>query len=86
MKLSLYNCEEPVAPMRKTDAVKSICTITFDSKIDKDEYFQHTNRLGKKYKQLDFEVEMVPQGASVEFGIYIGGRKLGAKNVNVRFQ
>ncbi|KAI6613465.1 hypothetical protein MCOR14_011598 [Pyricularia oryzae] len=86
MKLSLYDCEEPVAPMRKTDAVKSMCTITFDSKIDKDEYSQHTNRLGKKYKQLDFEVEMVPQGASVEFGVYIGGRKLGARSVNVRFQ
>ncbi|KAH9436291.1 hypothetical protein MCOR02_005195 [Pyricularia oryzae] len=86
MKLSLYDCEELVAPMRKTDAVKSMCTITFESKIEKDEYSQHTNKLGKKYKRLDFEVEMVPQGASVEFGVYIGGRKLGAKSFNVRFQ
>ncbi|QBZ66505.1 hypothetical protein PoMZ_13484 [Pyricularia oryzae] len=86
IKLSFYNCKKPVAPMRKINAVKSINIIIFDSKINKNEYFQHINKMGKKYKQLDFEVEIVPQKASVEFGIYIGGRKLGAKNVNVRFQ
>ncbi|TLS21543.1 uncharacterized protein PpBr36_10253 [Pyricularia pennisetigena] len=86
MEISLYDCDDPVAPIRRTDVVKSMCTITFESKVNKEDYSQLTNKLGKRYRRLDYEIEMVPQGASVEFGVYIGGRKLGAQSVNVRFQ
>lgn len=41
---------------------------------------------GEKMKKMLFEVEMIPSGASVEFVVYIDGRKQGAQNANVRFQ
>jgi hypothetical protein len=45
-----------------------------------------TSVTGEKLKKMKFEVEMVPSGASVEFTVYIDGRRQGRQNANVHFQ
>ena len=37
-------------------------------------------------KRLDYKLEMVPSGASMDFVVYIEGRKLGRQNVEVQFE
>ncbi|TLD18625.1 hypothetical protein PspLS_10332 [Pyricularia sp. CBS 133598] len=86
VSLDLVECERPDAPMRKTSAVTSLCNLTFKLDVQREEIHEYTNSNCAKYHKLSFEVEMVPAGASVEFAVYVCGRKQGARNVNVRFE
>jgi hypothetical protein len=36
---------------------------------------------GKRVKKIDFDIEMVPSGASVEFSVYESGRKIGSSGM-----
>jgi hypothetical protein len=40
---------------------------------------------GARMKKLTYDIEMVPSGATVQFTVYIDGRKQGGGNANVRF-
>ncbi|KAH8647092.1 hypothetical protein BGZ60DRAFT_521403 [Tricladium varicosporioides] len=85
-EVSLLQCEEVTAPTRKTAEVKTSCTIscTLDKPFSSLQDF--VNERGEKMKKLSFEVEMVPSGASLEFVVYIDGRRQGAQNASVHFQ
>lgn len=39
----------------------------------------------KGVRVLGYEIEMVPSGASLEFSLYIDGRKQGAKSVRMAY-
>lgn len=86
MSLDLVECERPDAPTRKTPAVTPLCTLSFKVDLEREELQEFTNSNCASYHKLSFEVEMIPAGASVEFVVYVDGRKQGARNVNVRFE
>uniref|UniRef100_L7J4E5 Hsp70-like protein n=1 Tax=Pyricularia oryzae (strain P131) TaxID=1143193 RepID=L7J4E5_PYRO1 len=86
VSLDLVECERPDAPTRKTSAVTPLCTLSFKVDLEREELQEFTNSNCARYHKLSFEVEMIPAGASVEFVVYVDGRKQGARNVNVRFE
>jgi hypothetical protein len=47
---------------------------------------EYTNSWGEKYRKLSYEVEMVPSGASLDFVVYVNGKRQGAQNVAVSFK
>lgn len=79
-------CDEKVPPSRKTDQVKSMCSIESEIDIPFAKLKDWSNPKGKVLKRLDYDIEMVPSGASLEFNVYVEGRKMGASNVAVTFQ
>ncbi|KAI0521987.1 hypothetical protein F5B22DRAFT_512862 [Xylaria bambusicola] len=79
-------CDEKVPPSRKTDQVKSMCSIECDVDIPFPKLKDWSNPKGKILKRLDYDIEMVPSGASLEFYVYVEGRKMGTSNVAVTFQ
>lgn len=84
-QVHIYQCEDERAPERKTKSVTKMCTI--DCKLDVPFSSLPTikNSSGERLKKMDFEVQMVPSGASVEFTVYIDGRRQGAQNAAVKF-
>ncbi|KLU86419.1 hypothetical protein MAPG_05433 [Magnaporthiopsis poae ATCC 64411] len=71
---------------RKTAAVKKLCKIECKLDMDFDELGTETNARGKTFGKLKFELQMLPQGASMEFTMLVNGRKQGSQNVAVNFQ
>ncbi|KAI1425003.1 hypothetical protein F5Y12DRAFT_397991 [Xylaria sp. FL1777] len=79
-------CDEKDPPSRKTDLVKRMCSIECNIDIPFSKLKDSPNPNGKKLKRLDYDIEMVPSGASLEFNVYVEGRKMGVSNVAVDFQ
>ncbi|KAJ8110317.1 hypothetical protein ONZ43_g5899 [Nemania bipapillata] len=81
----ILQCEEPEAPTAGTAGVTTLCTIdcTVDTPFSR--LPDWTNREGTVFKNFEFEIEMVPAGAAVEFRIYSGGKQLGSRNANIKF-
>ena len=83
MITTIYECGDDIIPSRLVPSVRVVCNITvkldgtFSSLPD-----YHTPN-GRKSKQWLYEVEMVPSGASTEFAVYRGGKKLGSQHVAV---
>jgi hypothetical protein len=64
--------------------VTPLCTISCP--IQASMIVDWENGTGKPVKKLSYEIKMVPSGASVEFAIYIEGRKQGTKGAQVDFK
>ncbi|KAJ4364606.1 hypothetical protein N0V83_009202 [Neocucurbitaria cava] len=72
--LQLLQCEDPVAPERRTESVVSL---------------YHINCLNNKpFSAFEdfFELEMVPSGAAVEFVPYFDGKRQETQNAKMVFQ
>ncbi|KAL3465551.1 hypothetical protein BJX64DRAFT_297227 [Aspergillus heterothallicus] len=66
---------------------KKLCTISVnDTGITFDSLDDFVAQNGRKLKQLAFDVEMIPSGASSEFAVYYQGRKLGSEKAAIEFQ
>lgn len=63
-----------------------MCRINCKLDVDFDELEMETNKRGKTFGRMHFDLQMIPQGASMEFTMLINGRKQGAQNVVVDFQ
>lgn len=85
----LYQSPSSDPPRRLDEGVKRLCSVEcacsvpFNSPLLKD----NTSADGKRTtKKLEYDLEMVPSGAAMEFNFYIGGEKQGSQNVNVEYQ
>lgn len=77
-------CGDDHPPSRKIDSVQTLCQISYsnpDMSFDKLENCKGKN--SKALKNLDFEIEMVPSGASTVFSVEYKGTKLGSQNAGV---
>ncbi len=83
---SIYQCEDAVAPDRRTASVQYMCAVDWTLDVPYSLLETFTNSKGERLKKLSYEIEMVPTGASVEFVLYIDGRKQESQNVKVNFQ
>lgn len=83
---SIYQCEDDDPPVRVTSSVKELCTIKTNFAIDYDWLIDFTGETGKRLKKLDYDIEMVPSGASNEFSILYEGEKLASQNARIDFQ
>lgn len=83
---SLWQCSDDVPPSRFESSVTRLCIVGCEIDVPFSKFKNYTNPCGEKLKRLDYEIEMVPSGATVEFAVYIQGRKQGAQNVQIVFQ
>ena len=83
--MQLFQCEDAVPPTRKTSSVTKLgrinCTDVPESSLE-----SYQNLKGKNFSRVNFEVRMVPSGASVEFAVLVDGQILGAENAVIRFE
>ncbi|KAL2846179.1 hypothetical protein BJY01DRAFT_263382 [Aspergillus pseudoustus] len=84
--VELFECEEHSAPSRLDRNVVRHCKIdcTLDVPFEALEDFTSAET-GSRMKKMSFDLEMVPSGATVQFVVYIDGRRQGSQNANVRF-
>ncbi|GKT84531.1 LOW QUALITY PROTEIN: hsp70 family chaperone [Colletotrichum tofieldiae] len=86
LSIELYECEEADPPSRCTSDVNSMCSFSFELDIPYSKLPDFKKADGGNAKKLEYDLEMIPSGASIEFVVYIDGRKMGSRNANIRFE
>ncbi|KAF4338994.1 actin-like ATPase domain protein [Fusarium beomiforme] len=81
--MELFQCEDDSPPSRIEPTVKRFATIDCRSGKPYSALRHCQNSDGESFKALDFEVRMVPSGASVEFGVFIDGKRVGKSDVYI---
>lgn len=82
----LVQCDSSHPPDRRDDTVKNLCELKC-TLVDKSALKNFTTADGKKrLKSLDFDLEMVPSGASMDFVFYVNDRKQGSSNVTAEYE
>ncbi|KAK7946949.1 actin-like ATPase domain-containing protein [Apiospora aurea] len=84
--IDIYQCEEYPPPPRKNASVKRLVSISCKIATPLEEVPELFNRLGQRSRKLDFDLDMVPSWASVEFAVWAGGKKLGSSEVQIRYE
>lgn len=83
---SLVQCDSSNPPGRRDNTVKDLCELKC-TLVDKSALKDFTSADGKKrLKSLDFDLEMVPSGASMDFVFYVNDRKQGSNNVTAEYE
>ncbi|KAK3936893.1 hypothetical protein QBC46DRAFT_357106 [Diplogelasinospora grovesii] len=80
----LHECDDADAPTRRTSSVKPLCNVVVE--VACSEYEDFENGQGKLVKKLEYDVEMIPSGSSLEFVVYLKGRRLAEKSVDISFE
>ncbi|KAF3006150.1 hypothetical protein E8E14_006879 [Neopestalotiopsis sp. 37M] len=75
LTVALETCEDEEPPDRRTSSVNKLCAIESNLDVPFHSLPDWANPDGQTFKKLEFEVEMVPSGATLEFAVYIDGRK-----------
>ncbi|KAI0970582.1 hypothetical protein F4678DRAFT_479977 [Xylaria arbuscula] len=77
----LFQCDDEVPPKRLVSNVQKIGTLFCTLDVQYSDLPDFKKKKG--VKRLKFEIEMVPSGASLEFSLYIDGRKQGTTSVEM---
>lgn len=83
---TIYQCDDEDPPSRFEGNVKELCDIKCHLNIPYDELEDYRGATGKKLKRLNYDIEMVPSGASNEFSVLYEGMKLGSHNASVEIK
>lgn len=86
MAESIYQCEDDEPTTRFTKSMKKLCTVKYTLDVAYSSLKDHTGANGKRLKKLEYDLEMIPSGASNEFRILYNGKELGSHNVSADFQ
>jgi hypothetical protein len=81
----LLRCDRPSPPPRKEDDVRQEGVINCIVDTPFEQLSQHTNPQGEVWRNLDFQVEMKPQGTMLEFAVYYQGMRQRSLQVNPPF-
>ncbi|KAH7324239.1 hypothetical protein B0I35DRAFT_449279 [Stachybotrys elegans] len=82
----IYECDEQKPPSRGTDSVNYMCSITWKPTLPFSKWKDFKNPKGEMLKRVNYVIEMIPSGATLEFNVYVDGQKMGASSVAVNFQ
>ncbi|TQN67607.1 Heat shock 70 kDa protein 12B, partial [Colletotrichum shisoi] len=83
---SIYVTTTWPAPKMEDSNVKKLCDVKWNKTVDFETLPRFTNSLGKVFGKLNFTVEMVCAGASIDFTIIYDGKRVCSKNVEVDFE
>jgi hypothetical protein len=83
--VNMRQCEDDVPPSQAGPTVADSCTITWTMLTPFALLPDYTNSAGEILKKLEFDLEMIPSGASIEFAVFIDGKRQGGSNTSVRF-
>ena len=86
LSIDIQQCDEDKPPRRVNGNVKEFCEVTVDLGVRFKDLEDHFTESGRCLKRLDYEVEMVPSGASIDFSVYHGGVKLGSQQASIEFR
>ncbi|KPM41605.1 hypothetical protein AK830_g4982 [Neonectria ditissima] len=70
---------------RYDDTVHRLLTMQWNRKIELESLPTWTNKIGKVYHILEFEVRMSCEKGTIEFSIYHEGKRVAGRNVKVKF-
>jgi len=80
-------CEEEEPPKRAAEpSVTALCDISCNLDVHFNELPVSKNSKGLEFRVMVFDVRMLSEDASLQFGVYVKGRKQGHQNVQVQFQ
>lgn len=65
--------------------MQSLCTIKWNREIPFKSLPMWTNKIGKVFRQLDYEIELTCEDGIVDFNVYFGDEKIGGCNVDVQY-
>ncbi|KAM5355751.1 hypothetical protein ACJ41O_002397 [Fusarium nematophilum] len=85
VKEEIYCCSEFPPPSRVNDAVRRLCQVKWNRKVRLESLPTWTNKIGKVYHKLKYEVEMTCEDGTVDFTIYHDGKRAGGRSVQVKF-
>ncbi|KAI0452973.1 hypothetical protein F5B21DRAFT_515653 [Xylaria acuta] len=85
LSIDLFHCFDAVPPVRKTISVQKLGTLDCDLDVRYSDLPILKSKKGIFVGDLNFEIELLPSGASVQFVLYIGGRKQGSEKVHISF-
>ncbi|OLN87951.1 Heat shock 70 kDa protein 12A 1 [Colletotrichum chlorophyti] len=80
-----FTSASPV-PKRRNSSVEKLCDVIWNKKIDFEALPRYVNPLGKVFHRLEYTVEMVCAGASIDFAVIHGGKRVCSKNISVDFE
>lgn len=81
----LWECEDEEPPSRREPSVKDMCGFNCSLDISFADLSDFKSADGSNTRKLDYELEMIPSGATLDCVVYVGGKKMGAQNAVVRF-
>jgi len=83
--VDLYQSAVENAPTRKTQEVERLCVITCHCETPYDQLPIFTNAWNETFRKFSYDIEMTSTGASLDWAVYIDGKKQGQKNVEVQY-
>ncbi|KAJ5940218.1 hypothetical protein N7516_000386 [Penicillium verrucosum] len=86
LDFTILQCESEHPPKYKTDLVTRHSTIGFKlGHLGDSAWKVHEAPGGRRFRKLNYTLEMVPSGASTEISMWIKGEKLGSKYISIQF-
>ena len=83
-RIEICECEDNIPPSRRTANVTPLCTLRFEWDRSYDELEDFVAENGRKLKILNYDIEMVPSGASVVLRAKGHGIELSSRDVQIR--
>ncbi|RMJ12396.1 hypothetical protein CDV36_007943 [Fusarium kuroshium] len=83
--VTIRQCQEGTPPARNNNSVKEWAKIKCSIDVPFWGLKDHWNKAGVRVKRLDYHVEMVPSGASIEFTVVVDGKKVGKSQFQTHF-
>ncbi|EWG54156.1 hypothetical protein FVEG_17262 [Fusarium verticillioides 7600] len=77
----ILQCDHKKPPKMENYLVTKFCEIKISLAKSFEQLDDYDSPGGKRVKKIDFDIEMVPSGASVEFSVYEGDRKIGTSGM-----
>ncbi|KAL6918247.1 hypothetical protein FSHL1_009674 [Fusarium sambucinum] len=77
----IVQCDLECPPDMKNHLVTKFCGIEIALRKDFEDLNDYDSPSGMIVKKIDFDIEMIPSGASVEFSVYENGRKIGSSGM-----
>ncbi|EQL00080.1 actin-like ATPase domain-containing protein [Ophiocordyceps sinensis CO18] len=83
IEIDIVYCTAKDPPLRCDESVKQLCKIQWAKTPSIDKLPAWTNAKGEKVRQVNYELKMVPDGASLDFEVFFEGVMVGSRNVQV---
>ncbi|KAM4054870.1 actin-like ATPase domain-containing protein [Hirsutella rhossiliensis] len=83
IETEIVYCTAKDPPSRCDDSVKRLCLIRWSKIPSFDKLPVWINQQGGRFRQVHYELRMVPDGASLDFEVFYDGTMVGSRNVQV---
>ncbi|POR31964.1 Uncharacterized protein TPAR_07826 [Tolypocladium paradoxum] len=81
----IYFSSSSPPPRRLDESVRKLCTVTWNHQVTLDELPTKTNKQGKIYHILYYDIETTCDGVGAEFAVYFQGKRVAGEHVEVEY-